>query len=227
MNKDKILIKKIRELKKIKPESDWVFSLKHEILKTRFSPFFVFRPLPVFSFIFVFTIIVLKTIFALPGERLYFVKKTLWETRNSFFVKEQRPEMMLAQIDERLKELENVSFKNETKKMPAVFEEYQKASQESAKMIREGKINPQKIFSQKETLKEIVARQQNVRASLNSPSAEMKDFNCTLFEKYQEDLKERTLREKDEEIFKKAIDDFKKGNCLDALTKVLYLGNNE
>ena len=226
METEKILIKKIRELRKIKPSSDWVFSLKHEILGTRFSPLFILKPLPVFTFFFFLSVLVLKTIYAVPGEGLYFAKSTIIGIKNNFFFKEKKPEMMLALVDEKLKELEDVSLKKETKKIPYVFEEYQKTSKESAKLIREGKIDAKEIISQKENLKEIVARQQNIKASLNSPSAEMKDFNCTLFEKYKEDLKERTLTEKQKEIFEKAIGDFEKGNCLDALTKVLYLGNN-
>jgi len=226
METEKILIKKIKELRKIKPHRDWVFSLKHDILETKFSPIFVFRPLPVFSFLFFLSLLILKTIYALPGERLYFAKKAFLEFKNNIFLKEKEPEMMLALVDEKLKELENVSLKQETKKIPFVFEEYQKTSKESAKLIREGKINAKEILAQKETLREIVARQQNIRTSLNSPSAEMKDFNCTLFEKYKEDFKERTLTEKQKEIFDQAIKDFEKGNCLDALTKILYLGNN-
>lgn len=227
MNRDeKILIKRIKQLKKIKPDRDWVFSVKHEIMGTRFSPFFVFKPLPVVSFAFLLTVFVLKTFFALPGERLYFVKKNIQHLASTFFVSKEEPTVVLNIVDEKLRELEKASLENRVKQLPQTLKEYQSVSQETAKIIREKKLDEKTLSLQKPILKDIVARQQNIKASLNSPEAELKDFNCALFEKLSADLKERTLTEKQKEILNEAQKDFENKNCLDALTKVLYLDNN-
>lgn len=227
MNREeKILIKRIKQLKSIKADRDWVFSVKHEIMGTRFSPFFIFKPLPVASFVFLLTILVLKTFFALPGEKLYVVKKNFQSFVSTYFNSQKEPVIVFNMIDQKLKELETASLENRVKQLPETLKEYQAVSQESAKVIREKTLDEKTLSLQKPILKDIVARQQNIKASLNSPEAELKDFNCALFEKLMTDLKERTLTEKQKEILEEAQKDFENKNCLDALTKVLYLDNN-
>jgi hypothetical protein len=167
----------------------------------------------------------LKIFFALPGERLYLVKKTILDLKESFFKKDNTSERILVIVDQKLKELEIASFENKVKQLPEVFKECQSVSQKTAKAIKENK--EEKLVLEKELLRDIVARQQNVRASLNSSEVELKDFNCAVFEKLSEDLEQRSLNSFQREIFEQAKRDYQENRCLDALTKVLYLDNNQ
>ena len=88
------LVKKIRELREIRPRKDWVSLTKREILgsEPKISLFPFFKP----AFAGLITILLLFGMFglvknSLPGDPLYLIRKVVHKSQAVFVSEEEKP----------------------------------------------------------------------------------------------------------------------------------------
>ena len=222
---EKLLISKLRELRSIKPEKDWVSSTKTRILGEDPGFFFFpyFKPALVGA-AFALTLFVLG--FAqnsLPGDVLYSVKK-ISERSQAIFVSEQaRPQANLELANKRLEELARIAENNQTGKLSQAINEFQASVSQVAKNLSESS-DPVK---NKEIVDGIASNIQQVNAYLGADVggqefAELRQrTNVEYVEYLISDLETRTLTEEQTEILKQMKELAEQGEYLSALE--LYL----
>lgn len=209
---EKELIKKLKEFKKIKPNKDWVFSLKYEILKE--SPnlvdYFNLRP------------ILLKASFLILA--LFLISQILIPSPVPQPVYQSKKENNLDKLQAKLIDLKKSALKGENKeKLQREIEEYKNVASKMAQEIK----NKEKLENKK--IEKFVVAQMEVRKTLHSLNDDLlKDFqneaSCVLAEKMLKDLESRSLNEKQKLYFQASQEFLQEGNCVDALTNIWYLG---
>jgi len=148
MNRDKDLIKQIRILKDIKPDSDWANLVKsqivgHEMVGQK-QPFTVLMTNFLFKYrmavvgVLLFAItgggIIITSQNSLPGQPLYAVKKAT-EKGLALFAGKNDPVADLQLAAKRLEEINLISQKNLVKNLPAAFYEYKTAKAAAKKEV--------------------------------------------------------------------------------------------
>jgi len=230
---EKELISKLQELRQIKPNQDWAFSLKSRILaqepvyrqgiSVNFFPFF--KP----AFATLVSIFVLVGLFgfsqnSLPGDLLYPVKKIV-ERGEALFVSEQeKPQASLELAGKRLEELAKIAQTNQARKLPQAITEFQASANQVAKNFskpEEITTNPQAIQKIVELNKEKEIVEQTLATQIETE--ELDNTYKNLAKYFIEDLSTRTLTEEQAEILNQMKELVEQGKYSTALE--LYLIN--
>ncbi len=224
---EKELIAKIRELRQIKPNKDWVILTKSQILgqepKMDLSLFFrrsVWASLTLFIILFLVFIIAQNS---LPGDLLYPIKKITERSQAVFVSEDEMPKVQLELANKRLEELTKIAETNQVKKLAPAINEFQASISEAAKKIATAKKPDLKEIT-KET-KKIEEGKQKVEA-LGIVIGETEELDNTLASIVEREIKElegRSLTEAQEEILAQAKENFEAGNYSQAMEKILIL----
>jgi hypothetical protein len=194
------IVKKLKSLKKIKPEKEFAFSLKKEILGENFFyhqekiRFFYFLT---FSFVLIFSFFFLSN----------FETKKFSKTEKNFEI-----------LSQSLEEIKNVS--SDQQKAKEKILNFKKISQS---------ITPEDVEKiSKDKLSDFVEKQMKARkvlASIDSKYLQeiQNPASCLLVEKLIKEIEQNTLTEKQKLYFEGAKEMLKEGNCVDALTNIWYL----
>jgi len=225
--REKELIAKIRELRQIKPNKDWVILTKSQILgqepKMDLSLFFrrsVWASLTLFIILFLVFIIAQNS---LPGDLLYPIKKITERSQAVFVSEDEMPKVQLELANKRLEELTKIAETNQVKKLAPAINEFQASISEAAKKIATAKKPDLKEIT-KET-KKIEEGKQKVEA-LGIVIGETEELDNTLASIVEREIKElegRSLTEAQEEILAQAKENFEAGNYSQAMEKILIL----
>jgi hypothetical protein len=224
---EKQILKQLKKFRKIQPNRNWVFSTKEQILGKDFQTF------PIFQYIFsvsAITALIFVALFqfsekSLPGEPLYFIKKTKENFLAQFIAKDKVPEIKIEALKNRTEELKTLVEKQETKKLPKGIEELKKEAKETSKALKEAKVKPKDLGRVMASLQNIKEVEKNLGVNLES---EIEDYQQALKDQIKEiisDLEQRSLTEKQKEILESAKKDVENENLESALTKVLSLNN--
>lgn len=181
------LLKQLKELKQIKPDSEWVVLTKNRIFADSSAPEFAqpsVQPatmslrnmLPFFNFfhhsyrpiaIPIFSLAVLFGIFSfarvtVPGDLLYPVKKAAEATQINFAAEEQKSKIHLEFASNRLEELNSIAQTDKIKTLaPSAVSEFQTNINEAAKNLSNIK-EPQ---NHPEMIKEVVVQAKKIKES--------------------------------------------------------------
>jgi len=198
------LISKIRELRDIKPNKDWVSLNKVRVLgeESGFSFFPYFKP--AFA-----TLICVFAIFGLfgfsqnsvPGDFLYSVKKIVEKGQAIFVSEQEKPQASLELANKRLEELTKIAEANQVKKLAPAINEFQASVSEVAKNFSK----MEGISSDSVTIKKFVELDKNkqIAEQILATQINTEELDNTykdLAENLIKDLETRTLTEEKEEI---------------------------
>jgi ATP-dependent Lon protease len=228
MMTEKELIGKIRELRQIKPNKDWVSLTKSQILGEEVNQHRVlvnlFRP----AYAGLIVVFVLFGLFgfsqnSLPGDLLYPIKKITEKSQAVFVSEKELPKYNLEIANKRLDELTEIAQTNQVKKLAPAISEFQANISEAAKSLVKVKgQDVEKIVAQTKKLEENKKKVEEVLAT-KIETEELDNALAQLVESQIKDLEERTLTEEQMKIFAEAKEDFEAGNYSDALIKILIL----
>ena len=230
---EKELIGKIKQLRQIKPEKEWVVLTKERILgiepKIKWLGIFDYQLRPILAGGLMAIIIFGLFSFAqnsLPGDILYPIKKISEKGQAIFVSKSEESKVKLEWVNKRLTELKEVALKNQTQKLPTALKETENALAEAAKELIKSKNIAQKDVVEK--TKEMMAKKEEIEKTLGVEIGGEEDENFTkiLAEKLINDLEDRNLTKEQKMILEKAEKDFENGNYQEALLKVLELSYN-
>jgi hypothetical protein len=151
---DKALIGKIKELRQIKPNQNWVFLTKNRILgqeisrgkiptiadflpqrRWELSPLRLLFLKPAYAGLLALLIIVGLFGFAqnsVPGDYLYPIKRIAEKSQALFASDRERARMSLELVNKRLEELTRIVEDNQTKKLAPAIREFQGSLSEAA-----------------------------------------------------------------------------------------------
>jgi hypothetical protein len=224
---EKEILKTLSKLRKIKPDKNWAFLKKREILGTEAEIFPFFKP--VFAGIFlvlILTGIVQISQKTLPGEPLYQVKKITEKIHSIFVSEKERPKMVLELTQKRAKELAEIAKKNEVKKLPQAIKEFQSNALQAADVLVKSKKIPKK------ELQKVAATLQTVNEVERNLGTDVSPlpFDKAIENKVKsiiEDLEKSSLTEKQKEILESAKEDLKEGEIEKAFAKVMLILQNE
>ena len=235
------LVNKIKELRRIKPDKDWVVFTKGRILGEEKRAGFI-STLEVFPrFIFKYnkfafaTVIVFGLIAgaftisqnSLPGDPAFVLKKALERTRAAFASQQDLPKIQLELANKRLEELDKIAKTNQSDKLAPAIQEFQNNVSKAAREIASTE-NPdiKQIVSESRKIKE---NTQQIEA-LGVVVGRTDDLDSALLELIQReinDLQVRTLTEDQQKIFLEAVDDFSIGDYASVLEKIWSLSNQQ
>mgnify|MGYP001605028918 FL=1 len=244
---EKELIAEIKGLRQIKPNANWVFSVKEQILgdlpagrqgiETRQSMFnilakLLFQPkvalAGVSTLAILFGILVLSQD-SLPGDYLYTLKRTAERGQALFASQNNLAQINLETANKRLGELTKIAQSNQVKKIAPALQEYQASLAEAAKNL----IKAAATTSDSMTIKNIVLETQKLeenRAQLEriygiaGLDAKQGENPVQLVAEWLiKDLGKRTLTDEQELLFGEAKKDYAAGNYNSALEKIFEL----
>jgi len=219
------LIRKIKELKRVKPKKEWVLLTKKQILgqEATFELFSFFKP----AYAGLFVLLLLAGLFqfsqgALPGEYLYYFKKIVEKGQIMFSSEEEKPRVNLELANKRLEELNLIAEKNEVKKLAKAMSEFQANVSQTAESLEKVKKIDKDIVAQTKKLAENKERVEEVLAT----KIETKDYDnalARLVEREILNLEKSSLTQEEEGLLEKARQDFEQRNYSEALIKILDL----
>lgn len=234
------LIKKIQELRGIKPRQDWVVSVKNQILEREIAPVregFLAGwrwPRLVLQYRMAVVSLVVAGLLigtfsfaqkAMPGDFLYALKKVAEKTKLSFAPEQEKPMIHLEHANEKLQNIVKIVEGNRKEKITPIIEEYQNNVSEAAKSLSQTqKPDVKKIV---EKTKEINENKQKIEA-LGLIIGESEELEIVLTPIYKEeaerlieDLKESTLLENQQECLDEAVIEYEEENFNQALELLL------
>ncbi len=222
------LVRKIRQLKKVKPKKDWVLLTKTQILgqETTFNLLPFLRP----AYAGLFALLLLAGLFefsqgALPGESLYYFKKIVEKGQIILSSEEERPRMNLELANKRLEELNQIVQKNEVRKLAPAMDEFRANVSAAAKNLTNVKKISKEIVVQIQKLEENEEELGKILAT-KVGNEEYEEYNIALAQLVERqilEMEEKTLSKDDEVILKAARQDFESGDYSEALIKILVL----
>lgn len=187
MMTEKELVGKIRELRQIKPNQDWVVLTKNRILggeEKHTSLISIFRVIffkPAYvCLIFIFVLLGLFGIAqnSLPGDLLYPIKKITEKSQAVFVPQREQPKLNLELANKRLEELTKIAQTNQVRKLAPAINEYQTSVSEAAKNLNKIAANtsdPSIIKEIAEKAQKLIENEEKVK-SLGVIVDESKDF---------------------------------------------------
>jgi hypothetical protein len=219
------VIEKIRLLKQIKPEKNWVFLTKERILGKEpiFFPFLK----PAFAGLLFILILFGLSFTSLPGEPFYLIKKLVERGQTVFVPEEERPKLELELANKRLEELSKIAEKNDVKKLaPAINEAKESVAQATKNLVKSKKVDKEIV---KNTL-ELKKKSESIEKVLNvkvigeetekSLEESLKEYSQYLIK----DLENRSLTEDQKQILEKAKVYFENGDFAKVLELLLTIG---
>ncbi len=241
---EKELITKIRELRQIKPNQNWVFLTKNRILGEEISEakeasiISVLRGLflkpkglfwgPVLKPVYI-GLLALFIIFgffgfaqnSVPGDYLYPVKRATEKGQTLFASDEEKAHLTLELANRRLEELASIVEENKTKNLAPGIKEFQASVFEAANKFSADNEVVKKVVKMGKKVKElqslgVVIEEEGLRR------LELESFAGVL-ENLITDLENRNLTTKQEVVLDRMKELFEKGEYSEALE--LYLRN--
>ena len=227
------LIKKIKELKTIKPRKDWVLLTKSQILGEE-KPKFELFPFFKLAYAGLFFLLLLAGLFelsqgALPGDPLYSLKRITEKAQAVFVSKEEQPKLQLELTNKRLEELNKVAEANQVKRLAPALSEFETTKITAKKEV----VNFIKNKSEKEAIKvakdiapklnEVNEKEKKVYATLNIESTEGANQTAdqtaekAVVEILIKDAKNSTLTEEQKADLVKVEEYYKSGDYQGAL----------
>jgi len=224
---EKEILKALSQLRKIKPDKNWAFLKKKEILGPEIEIFPFFK----LTYAGIFLILILAGVFqisqkTLPGEPLYPVKKMREKIQTIFISEKEKPKIILELAQRRAEELAKVAQKNEVKKLGLAIKEFQaSASQAADVLIRSKEVSKKELQKVAVTLQTVNQVEKDLGTELSPPA-----FDQAIENKVKliiEDLEKSSLTENQKEILESAKEDLKEGEIEKAFTKVMLILQNE
>ena len=225
------LIKKIKELKTIKPRKDWVLLTKSQILgdvevRPQHFLFPFFKP----AYAGLFFLLLLVGLIelsqgALPGDPLYSLKRITEKAQAVFVSQEERPNLNLELANKRLEELNKVAEANQVKRLAPALNEFETTKITAKKEV----VNFIKNKSEKEAIKvakdiapklaDLNEKEKKVYATLNIESTEESNQTAekAVVEILIKDAKNSTLTEEQKTDLVKVEEYYKMGDYQGAL----------
>jgi hypothetical protein len=205
MMTEKEVIEKIKVLKQIKPEKNWVFLTKEKILgkEPLFFPFLK----PAFAGLLFILILFGLSFTSLPGQPFYLIKKLAEKGETVFAPEEEKPKLELELANKKLEELSKIAQKNDTKKLaPAIDEAKESVAKASKNLVKSKKVNKEIV----QKALELESKKQEVEKVLGTKITESENENPTMFvAKYLiESLENKSLNENQKEVLEKAKEFF-------------------
>ena len=231
---EKELIGKIRGLRQIKPNRDWVSLTKSQILgdvEVKPQPFYFPLFKPVYAGLI--AVLILFGLFgfaknSLPGDLLYPIKKIAQKSRAVFVSEEEKPAFQLKLANQRLEDLTKASTKN----LAPTINEFQVNISEAAKTISKidattsDPIVTKKIVEEAQKLK----KNKQIAETLGVVTGETEELEEALIPYYKveaerqiKDLENRSLTEGQQKLLEEAKEEFEAGNYDQALEKIWIL----
>jgi hypothetical protein len=239
---EKELISKIKGLKEIKPNKNWVVSTKFVILgqeeeKKNFSSVLEFFPRLVlqhsklaFALVMVFGFITGAFTLAqnsLPGDPFFAVKRIAEKTSIALTAQDNLPIAQLQLVNKRLEELNKIAQTNQIKKLAAAIEEYQANALAAADdLVRAKNLNMQDVVSETKKIKETKEQVESLGVVVGDTQI-LDNALLQLIQRELKDLEVRSLTDSQQEIFKAAVEDFNAGNYSEALEKIWSLSSQQ
>ena len=234
MMEEKELIGKIRGLRQIRPNRDWVSLTKSQILgeEKKYTSLFLFPFLklkPVYAgLIVVFILVGLFGVSqnSLPGDPLYSIKKITERAQTVFVAEEDLPRVQLELADKRLEELARVAQENRVKNLSSAINETKASISEANKNLAKAS-SPAEV---KKIVDEIEEKAQVINQTLGvafgeEEIGELRQNSDKLYAEYLiSDLETRTLTEEQQEILEEAKELYEAGDYSGALGKILISG---
>ena len=236
------LVKKIRELKAIRPNQNWVSSTKTQILgqESVVQPeglnifnFLYFKPAYA-GLVFVFVLIGIFGISqnSLPGDPLYLIKKITEKSQAVFISEEGKSAFQLKLTSERLDDLTKVVEANQVGKLSPALKEFTAAKAEAQKELAktiQGKSETEAIKLAKKVAPELRVMNEKEGQVLSSLGLEPEQTEVsaekTVVELLIKDLETASLTEEQANLFSQAKADYENGEYWQALEKILLLSS--
>ena len=228
---EKELLRKIRELRQIKPRKDWVVLTKTQILgdvEVRPQPFLFPFFKPVYTgllFLLLLVGLIELSQSALPGDPLYSLKRITEKAQAVFVSKEEQPKLQLELTNKRLEELNKVAETNQVKNLAPALSEFETTKIAAKKEV----VNSIKNKSEKEAIKvakdiapklaDLNEKEKKVYATLNIESTEGTEQTAekAVVEILIKDAKNSTLTEEQKTDLVKVEEYYKSGDYQEAL----------
>jgi len=253
--RDKELIKKIKELRQIKPNQTWVVFTKQNILGEEEIPArkaeMVAKPT---AFIEIFGILTGKrlayaTITALlilvgtfgfaqntvPGDVLFPLKKVTERTQGVFVSGSQKPRFDLELVNKRLEDLARIVQSQQEKNLAPAIEELEATAVRATKSLEGAKENKEvlnQIAQEMQKYEENKKIAETVLGTLGKLSIdtektqELDNALADIIQKQIESLENSILTEEQETLLNEVKEDYENKNYSEALRKVLQISNN-
>jgi len=241
------IIQKIKKLRQIEPEKDWVVLTKRQIVgfeNIQIKPSFtdqvleVFQVLPGFNYKLALATIAVIAVLggtigfsqaALPGDLLYPVRKFVDKTGYLFVSKNNQPKLGLEIANKRLEELTMIARNNQGRNLAPAINEFRQSMVEAADKL---KIVNGSLKITEEIVKETGKLRENREKveALGVVVGETKELNqalSQLVEREIKDLESRSLTEGQKQLFEQAKQDFQDGNYEKALEGILILSYSQ
>jgi hypothetical protein len=240
---EKQLIAQIKELRQIKPNQNWVFSVKNRILgeqKERQSILdildvlakLLFQPkmalAGVSTLAILFGVLILSQD-SLPGDPLFALKRVA-EKGQAFFVSQDNiAKVNLETANKRLDELTKIAQSNQVKKIAPALQEYQASLAEAVKNLTKAaattsnSVMIKNIALETQKLEENRAKLERIYGIAGLEAKEGENPVQLVAEWLINDLEKRTLTDEQKLLFEEAKKDYENSDYNLTLEKILKL----
>lgn len=238
---DKELIAKIRELKQIKPNQNWAFSLRTQIvgnepdkasfineLKWGFGLIFQYKKsFATVSVLGLFLAIFGLSLNALPGDLLYPAKKIAERYQTFFVADKNQSKMVFDTANKRLDELSKAVQANSARNLAPAISEYKASVAQVVKSLASEtqKRSTKSVKEIAQEIKQLTEKEQKVEA-FGINIGENKELNNALSQLVLQEinnLETRTLTVEQQEVLKTAKAEFDAKNYSESLEQILLL----
>jgi len=223
MTPEKELIEKIRLLKKIKPEKEWVLLTKEKILGKEIS-FFPILNLRFAKVLFILLILFWASFSFLNKNFSYFINKL--KANTTLLSEEEKAKLELELASKKLEELSKIAKSEEIKKLePAIKETKETVAKATKNLIKSKKLNKEIA---KKTL-ELEKRKQEVEKVLGAKISdeEIENSTKTFIKDWMDYLETRSLSEEQKQILEEAKKYFENENLAKVLELLLLINNGQ
>jgi hypothetical protein len=223
MTPEKELIEKIRLLKKIKPEKEWVLLTKEKILGKEIS-FFPILNLRFAKVLFILLILFLASFSFLNKNFSYFINKL--KANTTLLSEEEKTKLELELANKILEELSKFAKSEEIKKLePSIKETKETVAKATKNLIKSKKLNKEIA---KKTL-ELEKRKQEVEKVLGAKISdeEIENSTKTFIKDWMDYLETRSLNEEQKQILEEAKKYFENENLTKVLELLLLINNGQ
>ncbi len=243
MISDNQLIAQIKELRQIKPNQNWVFSVKNRILgeqKERQSILdildimakFLFQPkmalAGVSTLAILFGVLILSQD-SLPGDALFALKRASEKGQALFVSQDNIAKVNLETANKRLEELAKIAKSNQVKKIAPALQEYQASLAEAAKNLIKAaattsdSVAIKNIALETQKLEENRVKLEKIYGIEGLEAKEGENPTQLVAEWLIKDLAKRTLTDEQSSLFEEAKKDYENGDYNLTLEKILKL----
>jgi hypothetical protein len=235
---EKEFLNKIKELKEIKPNNNWVISTKFMILgqepeKRNLTSVLEFFPRLVlknsklaFALVVVFGFMTGAFTLAqnsLPGDPFFALKKITEKSAMALTSDINIPTAQLQLVNKRLDELNTIAKTNQMKKLAVAIQEFQaNISQAADDLVNAKNVNVKEVVLETKKIKETKEQVESLGVVVGNTD-NLDNALLQLIERELKDLEMRSLTDSQKEIFKSAVSDFNAGNYSESLEKIWSL----